>query len=273
VKRLLSGLVAAGLVAGSATAAELTLTLGGDFYEGAPSYEILADGIVVATGTVASERDDVVSYEVGEPSSLAIRFTNDLVAPKGPDGVRPAGADRNLIIQSVAYGGRTIPGWELAGAPGVARMKGFANVSIKQTVDIPVSASIVEAAAPVEASLVETASVPDITVAPSASGCEPMEVHLTGYDNGKMLPTPRALAALDEVFTAHGCRVIITGYSSQTGSAAGNKKMAQLRAEAILDYLLERGAEFSHVDVAGWGETDLFGSDDAANRRVVVSVQ
>ena len=138
MKQIVGALIVACTGATSASAATLTLTLGGTFYEGAPQYEIVADGVVVGSGTVASERDDVVRFEVGEPKALAVRFTNDFAARPGADGKRPAGLDRNLIIQATDFKGQTTKGWELFRPRGVSRRGDFAIVAINQTVEIPI---------------------------------------------------------------------------------------------------------------------------------------
>lgn len=138
MKHIVGALVVASLSATPASAAILTLTLGGTFYEGAPAYEVVADGKVVANGIVASERDDVVQFEVGDPASLAVRFTNDFAARLGADGKRPPGTDRNLIIQAVDFKGQTTLGRELFRPRGVNRLYDFAIVSTNQTVEIPI---------------------------------------------------------------------------------------------------------------------------------------
>lgn len=138
MKQILGALALACAGATSASAETLTLTLGGTFYEGAPEYEIVADGVVVGSGTVARERDDVVRFEVGEPTTLAVRFTNDFSAPADASGKRPPGTDRNLIIQAADFRGQTTMGWELFRPRGVSRKGDFAIVAINQTVEIPI---------------------------------------------------------------------------------------------------------------------------------------
>ncbi len=138
MKQIVGALIVACTGATSASAATLTLTLGGTFYEGAPQYEIVADGVVVASGTVASERDDVVRIEVGEPKALAVRFINDFSARADASGKRPPGMDRNLIIQETDFKGQTTMGWELFRPRGVSRRGDFAIVAINQAVEIPI---------------------------------------------------------------------------------------------------------------------------------------
>ena len=235
------------------------MTFGGTFYEGPPQYEILVNGAVVAAGSVATEHGNVVTTEVGDPTTLQIRFTNDLTAPKGPDGKRPKGKDRNLIIEAVEFRGERLLGRQLLGAPGVSQARDFAIVAIKQTVDIPI---------PPTTGVASAASL-DVSPAP----CTSLDVHLTGYPNGELLPSAEVLATLDNLLPTTGCSVIITGYSSKSGSAEANKLASKKRAQAALDYLTEKGAVFTHIDLAGWGATQLFGPNEADNRRVVVSLR
>lgn len=232
-----------------ATAAPVVLTLGGTFYEGAPQYEIVADNEVVGIGTVGAEHGDVAIFEIGDATQLAIRFVNDLAGPKDEDGKRPPGTDRNLIIESIEYRGERWLGKQLLGPTGVSKAGDFAVVGINQTV--PIFDSLLSGERP---------------------SCDGMEVHITGFEKGEVLPNKAVLSALDKVVATSGCSAIITGYSSLGGPTDTNKKMSAKRAQAVLDYLVAKGAKFTSVDVAGWGETSLFGADEQMNRRVVVSL-
>ena len=256
MNRTLAAVTLSTLLAGSATASELTVTMGGSFFRGPPEYEILADGVTIASGLVSIQRGDVVTLEVGEPRSLAIRYINDLAGPLDGDGKRPKGTDRNLTIEAVEFRGERLLGKELIGAPGVVKAGDFAVVSFNQTVNIPVPS--------------ETGSA---RAEPPALTCPSIDVHLTGYENGKLLPNAEVLAKLDNLLPTTGCSAIITGYSSKSGSAEANKLASRKRAQAALDYLTDKGAVFTHVDLAGWGATQLFGPNEADNRRVVVSLR
>lgn len=256
MKTILAGLLSVLLVTTSTSGAELIITFGGSFFEGAPQYEILADDAVIATGSVRSERGDVVAVEVGKPDTMAIRFINDRAGPKGPDGRRPPGTDRNLIIEAAQFRGERLLGKQLLGARGVVKSGEFATVTINQTVDLPF-----------------TMATNAVYTLPSAPACPDIDVHLTGYENGKLLPSGRMLGTLDQLLEVPGCSLIITGYSSTSGPAAKNKQAATQRAQAAFSYLIRKGGVFKTTDVAGWGETDLFGQDEADNRRVVVSLR
>lgn len=88
-----------------ALAAEVTVQISGTPYQGWPAYDVLADGEVVQSGVVTPSGNPL-SLTVPEGTSrLSIRFTNDAAAPRGADGVKPEGQDRDLIIQSVAIDG------------------------------------------------------------------------------------------------------------------------------------------------------------------------
>ncbi len=72
--------------------------------------------------------------------------------------------------------------------------------------------------------------------------------------------------------------VRIEGYTDNRGSAAGNKKLSQKRAEAVAKVLVDKlGIDAARVNAEGFGEANPVASNDTAegrdqNRRVVAVV-
>lgn len=60
----------------------------------------------------------------------------------------------------------------------------------------------------------------------------------------------------------------VQGYTDTTGSAASNQRLSEGRAEAVVDYLVSKGVASAKLEAKGYGPTEQFGSDLAANRRV-----
>jgi len=273
-------------VAGSgfASARELTLTLGGDEYQGPPKYQVLADGVQVGEGAVVAKSGQIVTVDVGNPMTLAIRFTNDAAGPVGVDGVRPPGTDRNLIVEKIELDGIEIPLTDLAPAPGLILRRTLV-VSSEQTVAIPLDGlPQVTDVVPAPASSVsepakaETINIPtenfaaptEIVEAPVPS-CEVRDVTLTGYANGVVEPSAEALAPLIALSAIRHCAVTVTGFSSSAGPADLNLSMAEQRAKAIVKELVKKGVAADNIEIVPFGATTQFGPTQADNRRVIVN--
>jgi OOP family OmpA-OmpF porin len=73
-----------------------------------------------------------------------------------------------------------------------------------------------------------------------------------------------------------GSTALIIGYSDTTGSASGNQKLSERRAEAVKQMLVTRhGIEADRITIEGQGGTDRFGDNSTAagraeNRRAVI---
>ena len=70
--------------------------------------------------------------------------------------------------------------------------------------------------------------------------------------------------------------MIVTGSADRSGSPAANLKLSQLRANAVLQGLLDRGIPANRFQVLAKGETELAvptkqGVAERENRRVVIS--
>ena len=69
----------------------------------------------------------------------------------------------------------------------------------------------------------------------------------------------------------------IRGYTDTTGSISGNLKLSEKRANAIRNYLVEKGIDASRLTAKGFGQSNPIDSNDtragrANNRRVEVKV-
>lgn len=68
-------------------------------------------------------------------------------------------------------------------------------------------------------------------------------------------------------------RVLITGHTDDRGSTEANQELSELRATAVLDYLVAAGLEKDRFDTIGYGETrpvkpNSTSAGRAANRRI-----
>lgn len=82
----------------------------------------------------------------------------------------------------------------------------------------------------------------------------------------------------DELAKIEYDRVIITGHTDSTGSAAFNQTLSEKRAKAVADYLIEQGVPAEKVAYRGMGENDPIESNDTIegrklNRRVEIKVE
>lgn len=235
---------------------ELKIVFGGQFYDGAPEYQVIADNEVVLQSLVATETGDAVSVDIGDATSVAIRFVNDIAAPKDESGRRPPDSDRNLILESFEFEGVTMKGVELLGTRGVQGIGDFALISNNVTVPLPLP----KAVEPVPEQHADV-------------DCEPREIQISQFGNGDLLPNETELDQLANLGSSAACSLKIIGYSSTSGPASANRNIAQQRAEAISKYIDSLGMIFKFKEITAFGETEQFGLSQAENRRVVVELR
>lgn len=97
------------------------------------------------------------------------------------------------------------------------------------------------------------------------------------FEAGKGLTVARRdmadLTALAELAKTHPVRLVVTGYAdSRTGTADGNLKTSQRRADAVADELVRLGVSRDRIDVVAGGGVDLL-SPSELNRRVTIEVK
>jgi outer membrane protein OmpA-like peptidoglycan-associated protein len=98
------------------------------------------------------------------------------------------------------------------------------------------------------------------------------------FDTNKATIQPRSYALLDnvaKVLLEHPEleKVWIEGHTDSTGTPSENLKLSQRRAEAVRDYLINRGVGFQRLDARGFGQERPIADNKtvqgrAANRRV-----
>lgn len=107
-----------------------------------------------------------------------------------------------------------------------------------------------------------------------------------GFPEGGASLNREARAVLDRLAAepaVRSRRLILRGHSDSDGDDAGNRRMSRQRAEAVRDYLADKGIARDHMQVIALGETRPIapnakpdGSDDRAgrarNRRVEIEV-
>ena len=65
--------------------------------------------------------------------------------------------------------------------------------------------------------------------------------------------------------------VVVSGHADPTGTPEGNLALSQTRAEAVRDFLVEKGIDASRIEVKALGDTQLkYGRRDGRNRRVAI---
>lgn len=94
--------------------------------------------------------------------------------------------------------------------------------------------------------------------------------------------SPEAMARLDELVNQlknenQNVYLEIQGYTDATGSADGNEKLGEQRAEAVRRYLAQQGVPLSRIATISYGEQNPVAPNDsrqgrAQNRRVVIQV-
>lgn len=71
--------------------------------------------------------------------------------------------------------------------------------------------------------------------------------------------------------------VLVAGHTDSSGDAAYNQSLSEKRANAVRNYLIEKGVDGSRLSVRGYGETEPVASNDTAagrakNRRVELRI-
>jgi outer membrane protein OmpA-like peptidoglycan-associated protein len=98
------------------------------------------------------------------------------------------------------------------------------------------------------------------------------------FDTGKAVVKPKSFNLLDQVariLVEHPeiARVSVEGHTDNAGKADYNRKLSQLRAEAVRDYLVKKGVERARLDAKGFGPDRPTSANNTAagrenNRRV-----
>lgn len=98
------------------------------------------------------------------------------------------------------------------------------------------------------------------------------------FDFGSARLRPESTPELERIRTMlgqYGEPVVIEGHTDAIGGDAENLSLSQQRADAVRDYLVDKGAEAGLISTVGKGETEPVADNDSdegrqANRRVVI---
>ena len=210
----------------------------------------------------------------------------------GKDGERPNELLGEFLVlldgNSEAVSTAPSGGWPMPGATIAAAPAADAG-AVPATATTKVSAAIESAAQPATAArprpvvmqvkapaAPEPVEVASLDQDPEGASCNRDELYnVLGFNENSNELTPRLEARLDQIVEDIGsqkCTVRVTGYSSTQGAYATNALFAIERAQNVLAYLRKKGLQFEEVSATGAGETEQFGPDFSANRRVVITV-
>ncbi len=90
----------------------------------------------------------------------------------------------------------------------------------------------------------------------------------TVIDPGSFSELDKAVALLSEVDESYDGTIEVQGYTDTTGDAATNQKLSEGRAQAVTNYLIEKGVPESLLVYKGYGPTTEFGPNLEDNRLV-----
>jgi len=109
-------------------------------------------------------------------------------------------------------------------------------------------------------------------------------INLTGrvalyinFDTGKALIRPESVRIVDQIAemlkAEPEMRILIEGHTDNTGDAAGNMRLSEMRAAAVMAALVDRGIDASRLSSKGYGRTKPVADNRseagrAKNRRV-----
>ncbi len=98
------------------------------------------------------------------------------------------------------------------------------------------------------------------------------------FDTGRATVKDASLSLLDDVAGILATyddieRVRVEGHTDSQGSDSSNKELSQARAEAVVEYLVEKGIDGGRLEPVGYGEEQPIADNDSAegraeNRRV-----
>jgi outer membrane protein OmpA-like peptidoglycan-associated protein len=130
----------------------------------------------------------------------------------------------------------------------------------------------ISAAPPDEDAIVDAPSIED---ALENSGKIPL--YGITFLAGRADIAPESVITLREVFTMlqdnPDWRIRVEGHTDSTGTKAANQALSLKRAQAVVDYLVNRGVKRARLEAVGKGDSDPLASNDTAagrkrNRRI-----
>ncbi len=124
--------------------------------------------------------------------------------------------------------------------------------------------------------------IPEAEVRSTPEGLQLRLPTAKGFESGKTAPRPALTHMLDSIaptLAAHSRTTIaIVGHTDSTGSEMTNLKLSIARAEAVMEYLRERGIDLERLSADGKGEAEPIAdnardSGRARNRRVEIHLR
>jgi len=100
------------------------------------------------------------------------------------------------------------------------------------------------------------------------------------FETGRAVLLPESQSILDQVAQSLAdnpdVNIEVGGHTDNVGAAAANLRLSQARANAVREYLIEKGVDAGRLTARGYGEEKPMADDAtafgrAANRRVELS--
>jgi OOP family OmpA-OmpF porin len=145
---------------------------------------------------------------------------------------------------------------------------------------VPIAQAPEPAAAPAPAPLAAAAPTPAPIVIEKITLSTDV---LFGFNKAEL--TPAGQQKLDELAkSAQGAnvdKVVLTGHADRIGSEGYNQELSQKRAQAVADYLAQKGVDSSRLQVEGKGESQpltgnecsKLGADSNKNQKLIACLQ
>lgn len=109
---------------------------------------------------------------------------------------------------------------------------------------------------------------------------QPGEQVLFDFDSAEIHTAGRALldSIVDRAIECAGLRITVTGHTDSVGDPDYNRDLSLRRAQEVVDYLVSKGVDDTHLGARGFGETQPRAGNDteegrASNRRIEFRVR
>ena len=236
----------------------------------------IAPGRISAVGGVTGEAGVETMQSYAETAFPGRSLTLDLIA--SDPGAAPSLSDALALLDvmntldtgTIRIGEATIHITGTGEGPGLAtRIEGALTSRLTGTRDLDID---IEEYEPVEVTEVE--ALPEVLKSPAECSAEitaaqqedrilfaPSSASLDASSAGPLDEIARILATCPNV------QVSIEGYTDSSGGEDMNRRISQLRADAVLDALLSRGVFLDRMSATGYGEASPIADNDTAEGR------
>jgi OmpA-OmpF porin, OOP family len=242
--------------------------------KGASSGTANLDG---STLNLAAEMPDDASRRAASDAIEEIRATSGVVGESTVLAATPASAAPTTAAPTTAPPTTAAP---TTAAPTTTKPATTTTVpATTTTIPAPPTTAAPTEEAPGEVEAPPATPEPDPTaVSPTIDTAAAAATQGFDTDSVRLAAEPAELVALVEALTADSdARIRIEGYADSRGTVAYNELLGLRRAEAVRDWLVERGVDTDRIEVLGLGEANPLGdngseSGRAANRRVEIKL-